>query len=251
MAIEKTKGIVLKHWDYSETSKLVNFITPDRGQLRVLVKGARRPESPFRGKLELFNQGLIIFYPSRFSDLHLLGQFDIICCFPGTGDTLEKAACFYYLAELVGSASYGVEQSRSLYDLLFSILRHASSLEKISSALIWFEFQFLRILGVLAPLDRCSRCGKRLSEELFFSPREKGWLCSSCRGADSRALALAPGVVAAMKYIQEGGVEKMGRLKLTASQNASIRKITRSLIDTHLGKRLKSLRFLEHIIFTE
>lgn len=248
MAVEKTKGIILKNWDYSETSKLVNFITPDWGQLRLLVKGGRRPESPFRGKLEIFNQGNIVFYPSRFSDLHLLSRFDLRHCFPAASGTLDKASCYYYFAELVGSASYGAEQSGRLYALFLHVLQNAVSIEEILPALIWFEFNFIHLLGVLPPLDRCSRCSRKLSGRLFFSPRKKGWLCPSCRDSDPASWILPAGVVAAMKYIRGGKVEKMKKLKLSPSQSASIRKVTRSLIDTHLGKRLKSLRFLEQII---
>ena len=96
MAIQKTRGIVLRVRDFRETSKLVTFITPDWGRLNTLAKGVRRPKSKLRGKLELFNYGTLIFYPSRNSDLHLLSQFDLLNDFPRAGENLEKSAYFYY-----------------------------------------------------------------------------------------------------------------------------------------------------------
>ena len=40
----KTHGIVLARWDFGNTSRVLTFLTPDRGRLGVLAKGARRPK---------------------------------------------------------------------------------------------------------------------------------------------------------------------------------------------------------------
>jgi len=105
---QKIRGIILQSRDYTETSKLVNFLTPEQGLLKTLAKGARRSTSPLRGKLELLNYGTLVFYPSRSSDLHLLAQFDLLIPFPEALNTLEKSAFFHYLAELASSAAYGL-----------------------------------------------------------------------------------------------------------------------------------------------
>jgi DNA repair protein RecO (recombination protein O) len=248
VAVQKTTGIVLKSWDFTESSKIVNFITSDWGQLKVLAKGARRPDSSLRGKLELFNHGLLIFYPSRFSDLHLLSQFDLLGSFPAVGEILEKAALFYYLAELVASASFGKEQSRSLYTCLLQTLEHSRSIKNVSLTQVWFELHFLRSLGVFPSLERCSRCEQSFAGQIFFSRKNQGWLCSACRGGDPDSFRITAGVMAAVRYLQTEGIAGVERLRLSLRQDKILRMVNRSLIDTHLDKRLKSLRFLEHVI---
>ena len=52
--IEKIEGIIISEKDYSETSKIINVLTKDRGIIGIMCKGAQTLKSPFRsvtGKL--------------------------------------------------------------------------------------------------------------------------------------------------------------------------------------------------------
>jgi len=53
---------VLKCGDYLETSKIVTVLTPDRGKLAGLVKGAKRPRSRFGSSLEPVTYIELLFY---------------------------------------------------------------------------------------------------------------------------------------------------------------------------------------------
>ncbi len=247
MALHKTKGLVLQSRDYTETSKLVNFLTPDCGQIKTLAKGARRRESKLRGRLELFNYGHLVFYQSRTSDLHILGQFDLIESFPPVRATLAKSALAYYMAELAASASYGAEQSRYLLQLLLHVLRKADAIGSLPDARLWFEVRFLYGLGVFPPTGRCSRCGKQHGRRSWFSPWEKGWLCADCRGSDRQATPIAPGLSEAIDYLLEGDLTRGQKLKLSPAQLEALQSIVRYLIDSQLGKKLRSRKFLQQV----
>src|SRR3954453_10983479 len=71
---ERTIGIILRTRSLTETSLIVNWLTPDLGRLSTVAKGARRPKSPFRGKLDLFYEADFSFARSRKSDLHTLRE---------------------------------------------------------------------------------------------------------------------------------------------------------------------------------
>ncbi len=58
----------------TETSLIVHWLTPDFGRIATVAKGARRPKSPFLGKLDLFYEADFSFSRSRRSDLHLLRE---------------------------------------------------------------------------------------------------------------------------------------------------------------------------------
>jgi len=53
---EHTEAIVLKGVDFSETSRIVTLITPDRGKMACMAKGVKRPKSPMAGVLDTFNR---------------------------------------------------------------------------------------------------------------------------------------------------------------------------------------------------
>ncbi|MFH1038495.1 MAG: DNA repair protein RecO [PVC group bacterium] len=254
MAPQKTKGIVLKSRDYTETSKLVSILSPDGGLLRTLAKGSRRPASPLRGKLEVFNYGDLIFYPSRTSDLHILAQFDVIEHFPAARATLERSALFQYLAELAASAAYGEENSRELFKLLLHTLQNAAVINAIPPSRLWFEIRYLNLLGVLPPFDRCSRCRGALGDGVRFFLPELHWLCPGCGQKYAAAVLIEPGVMSAIRYINKSGLVQVVNLRLSERQSSIADRLLCYLVDSTVDKKLKSRRFLDQIsnkVFTE
>ncbi len=254
MPPQKTRGIILKSRDYTETSKLVNILTADSGLLKTLAKGSRRPASPLRGKLEVWNYGDLVFYPSRASDLHILAQFDVIEHFPLAVSTLERTALFHYLSELAAVAAYGEETSRELFELLLHTLRHAAVIDAVSQVRLWFEIRYLSILGVLPPFDRCSRCRKALGDGARFFLAEREWLCPGCGPKYADAVLIEPGVLSAVRYINRSGLASAVNLRLSERQSAVADRLLRYLVDSTVDKKLMSRRFLNQIsnkIFTE
>jgi DNA repair protein RecO (recombination protein O) len=71
---ERTTGIILRTRPLTETSLIVHWLTPDLGRIATVAKGARRPKSLFRGKLDLFYEADFSFARSRKSELHNLRE---------------------------------------------------------------------------------------------------------------------------------------------------------------------------------
>src|SRR5918996_3333774 len=71
---ERATGIILRTRPLTETSLIVQWLTPDAGRIATVAKGARRPKSPFRGKLDLFYEADFSFARSRKSELHTLRE---------------------------------------------------------------------------------------------------------------------------------------------------------------------------------
>lgn len=74
MKVETTSGLILRTRPLTETSLIVHWLTPDLGRVATVAKGARRPKSPFAGKLDLFYTADFSFSRSRSSDLHNLRE---------------------------------------------------------------------------------------------------------------------------------------------------------------------------------
>ena len=74
---QRATGIILRTRPLTETSLIVNWLTPDLGRLSTVAKGARRPKSPFRGKLDLFYEADFSFQRSRRSELHALREVSL------------------------------------------------------------------------------------------------------------------------------------------------------------------------------
>src|SRR6185503_10810022 len=75
--IERAQGLVLRTRPFTETSLIVQWLTPEFGRVDTVAKGARRPKSPFRGKLDLFYLADFSFTRSRRSELHTLREVSL------------------------------------------------------------------------------------------------------------------------------------------------------------------------------
>src|SRR5580698_10988190 len=71
---ESTHGIILRTRPLTETSLIVHWLTPGLGRLATVAKGARRPKSPFAGKLDLFYAADFSFSRRRRAELHTLRE---------------------------------------------------------------------------------------------------------------------------------------------------------------------------------
>ncbi|HSU54228.1 MAG TPA: DNA repair protein RecO, partial [Candidatus Dormibacteraeota bacterium] len=75
--IESAAGLVLRTRPLTESSIIVHWLTADLGRLATVAKGAHRPKSPFRGKLDLFYEADFTFARSRRSELHTLREMSL------------------------------------------------------------------------------------------------------------------------------------------------------------------------------
>ena len=75
--MDKARGIVIRLTRLSDTSLIVHWCTEEVGLLKTVAKGARRPRSPFAGKLDLFVEADLVWVPSRASELHILKEVEV------------------------------------------------------------------------------------------------------------------------------------------------------------------------------
>jgi DNA repair protein RecO (recombination protein O) len=146
--LKSTAAILLRRTRLSDTSWIVTWLTETDGRLKTAAKGARRPKSPFAGKLDLFFLEEISYTPSRKSDLHALREVALVEPFGGLRtDYLrtQLAAYFVELIELVTEAEHPVPE---LFDLLLRALRYLDSGRPTQRALLHFESELVRLLGI-------------------------------------------------------------------------------------------------------
>ncbi|MEI2725374.1 MAG: DNA repair protein RecO [Verrucomicrobiota bacterium] len=74
---EAATGLILRTRALTETSLIVNWLTPNLGRISTVAKGARRPKSTFAGKLDLFYAADFTFQRSRRSNLHTLREIKL------------------------------------------------------------------------------------------------------------------------------------------------------------------------------
>lgn len=171
-------AVIGRRHDFRESSRLVTLFTRDLGRLVVLAKGAHRADSPFLGRLDLFNECRVVLAPDR-GGLRLLERAELAV----ERRALRLPARFLaasYIGELCDAGFAGDRPDAELFDLLQGglVLLERCPLASVAVVVLGLELRYLRHLGALPALDRCAECGCGLQR-------------GGCRGADGSLLCRA------------------------------------------------------------
>jgi len=145
---EKTTGIVLRIRPLTESSLIVHWLTRELGRIATVANGARRPKSPFRGKLDLFYLCKFSFARSRRSDLHTLREVSLQethSLLRRDLSWLEQAAHAVQLLEQTTETETPLPE---FFRLLVGFLKHLPEQLPQPQTVLAFEMKVLRILGL-------------------------------------------------------------------------------------------------------
>ncbi len=234
MPPQKTQGIVLGSIDWHETSKIVTFYTKDFGKIRGVAKGAKRKKSKF-SPLEILSRHTIVFYEREDKDLYTLGECQAEETFPNIRKDIKKVAYGAYLAELVNAVSTS-EKNELLFDLFSKALHFLEKKEDSEIIIRAFETRLLDILGFGLHLNTCLICKKELKENFKFNPGLGGLICIH-HPQDGIRISEET-----RNFLKNPGIKKV-----SSEARKELKTILQNSVLYHIGKKLKSLDFLEAI----
>lgn len=149
--ISDEPAFVLHHYDWSETSLILEVYTRHHGRIALVAKGAKRPSSSFRPVL-LPLQPLQLSYGGE-AEIRTLKSAEWVGghVMP-TGEALLSG---YYLNELLLRLLARDDPHPALFDLYAQVVRVLASghAELLEAALRAFELGLLRAIGLLPQLD--------------------------------------------------------------------------------------------------
>ena len=145
----KTSGTLIKLTKLTETSLIVRWCTDDMGIIKTVAKGARRPKSPFVGKLDLFFRCEIEVHPARKGDLHILKELAVERPrFPLRKNYLQTLAASYFI-KLIDKVVETETPIPEIADLLERGLNFLEENDADKKAVLHFEKQLAGFLGII------------------------------------------------------------------------------------------------------
>ena len=245
MAILRTEAIVLRTFDFRETSLIANFFTREYGRIDGLLKGIRREPKKFASTLEPFSSNEIIFYQKRSSQLHLISQCDLKDNFNNLRKDLKSIAHGCYLTDLIQQLMPQEEKNEEVYMLTLLALKQIDRGEDAEKALRVFIIKFLKLIGFRPRLDGCVACDKNILQEAYFNVKRGGLLCANCNGRDNHSTSVLKGTVASILHIEQSNWQDALRLGLNAKVKEELHSILHNFMEFHLQIRPKSKELLE------
>ncbi|MFH1968973.1 MAG: DNA repair protein RecO [Verrucomicrobiota bacterium] len=222
--IIKTQAIVLRMSPFSETSRVVLWLTRDHGKIATIIKGAHRRRSPFMGQMDLFYTCELLVYLRLFRGLHIVKECAPLKPRTPLRSRWRATACASYFTELVARISPLYAPHPELFHLLDMALDYFADQSALELGLFWFELKLMKVMGLSPQLKECLLCHHPLTtddrrqttddrrapalgarEASVFSCVRGGVLCKTCAPSsrlEEVGMPITPDILGMLRFWQ-------------------------------------------------
>ena len=241
MKQEKIEGIIVSETNYSESSKILNILTCDRGLISVMSKGCRKIKSKLRAVSGRLTYGYFYIYYKE-KGLSILKEVDIIDSFRNIMLDLNNISYATYLTELTLQVV-----KHSYDDNIYSI--YVSALKKIndgfSPSIITsiLEVKYLEYLGIKPSIDACSVCGST-KDIVTISSVRGGYVCKDCYQDEVLVSQKCIKLIRMFYYVD---IAKITELDIKDDTMKEINRFIDNYYEDYSGLYLNSNMFLKNL----
>jgi DNA repair protein RecO (recombination protein O) len=251
--VYRTEAIVLRRIDFGEADRLLTVFTPERGKLRLVAKGARKPSSRKSGHVELFSRGQFLVAVGR--DLDIITQAETLEPHLPLHQDLQRTTYAYYVAELADAFAAEQDENRPLFTLLQDALGWLCTASEpselsgwLSLATRYYELHLLGLVGFQPQLFVCGQCKSQLAPEInYLSAAAGGVLCPKCGYERLGTIALSVNALKVLRFLQTREWEICRLLRISPASHAEIEAALNTYITYHLERKLKSIDFIHRL----
>jgi len=249
MAVIKTKGIIIKRINLGEADKILTIITGDRGKIRVVARGVRRPNAKLSGFLELFRYNDYLLAEGR--NLDIITGAATIESFRQISLNLRKIGLAYYVAEIIDKLVEETQEADRVFDLVYAVFKEINSnrlpLDFIKG---FFEFNILSALGFKPELNKCIVCEKPIdpTQKFGFSVMLGGLVDNDHFFSDPQAIVLDQSTAEILCAMANAPLKHFYQKENLSEVTPQVAKISSSFLDYMMEKNLRSKEFLEEVL---
>ncbi len=248
-AARRTQALVLRAYEYGESSQILHLLTRDEGRVHGIAKGARRLNGSFHGGADSLQMGEALVYPRRAgAELRTLGGFSATTHFPGLRESIARFNAGSHVLALLLAFTREEAPDPFVFELAVAALRLLEVADDGQAPAIgtFFEAMLLRHAGFLPDLLQCALCGKPAKNvtSARLSPLRGGLLCRECAGEDPGAVKVTGAVVAALRTASSGPLAAALRSAPDSATYRGLREALDAWTTVVLDRPLRTSRFL-------
>jgi DNA repair protein RecO (recombination protein O) len=244
--VYRTEAIVLRRTDFGEADRLLTAFTPERGKLRLVAKGARKPSSRKSGHVELFSHGQFMVAVGR--DLDIITQAETLEPYLPLREDLLRTTYAYYVAELADAFTAEQDENRPLFELLKDAFGWVCAADDLPLVARYYELHLLGLAGYQPQLFVCGGCKKRLEPEVnYLSAADGSVFCRKCGYDRLGTTEISVNALKVLRFLQTREWDTCRLLRLSLASHAEVERLMGGYITYHLERRLKSVDFLHQL----
>ena len=239
-----TCGLVLRETVTRDADKILTVLTPDRGRLSVIARGARRKGSRVAAACQLLAYSEMTLYEKgRWT---MLDAADTIELFDGLRQDLTALSLAAYFAELTEAVSDG---SGDVLPLLLNALYALSALKKppqlVKPA---FQFRLMALAGYEPMADGCALCGAPQPENPMLDVVHGVVHCGKCREKGGLSLPLTASGLAALRYVLYGDPRRLYSFSLPPEGLRALNHAADAYVSAQLERSFRTLDYYKTIL---
>lgn len=238
--IIKDRALVLKTYEYGESSVVAVALTRSHGKVRLLAKGARRPKSALQGVVRTGSVCEVVLYYRSERGLQILKELETVAAFESSNGDLERLCLFQAGLEIVDRSIVEREADEKVFDLIEAFMRLLPDAADPWALFFALEITVLKMIGSFPSTAVCGRCRRPLDREAFALEPASGLVsCLSCGGEGTHALSTeSSSRIACMERL---GVEGAAGMRLGGAERKEIGELIHRVFVSHIdGYRLPS-----------
>ncbi len=256
MALEKTEAVILKTFNWSESSRTVVFFSKEYGRLPLVDKGGRSFKTK-RGRLQPFSKLDVTFYSSEKESNGYVSDSELLQMYTFEKDgTLGRLAYGSAACEMLNMLLPDEQPQRAIYQYFIKYLEMIDKAEKqfLPSLFVAFFLRIISQLGYHPSLQFCVNCNKEINiensgKEYSLSPKRGGVVCRSCQIAGDYYIPLSSDNLRLLIALQKASLSEACALPIGYQQTSLLLDALQKLLSyqADLKSNLKSLEFLEKL----
>lgn len=263
MPSRESEALVLRTYPYREADLIVSFFSRDRGKLRGIARGVRRPKNRFGAALERLAHVRLGYFQKQTVELVRIDRGELLALPLVTQLDYPASLALDYVAEVAEEVLPDHEPNDAYFRLMALSVEAgraawadsgrasqggaAQTGDWLWPTLTYFALWSVRLGGWLPPLNRCLETGVALAPDqtAWFDRTHEGLLSADVRSPD--AWALSPDSRALAQRMLRGPLADFSDQPWSVETGADLRLFLNQRLEMHLEKRLRSLTLMAQL----
>jgi len=241
MKIESLEGIVLSETNYSESSKILNVFTKEKGLIGIMSKGCRNMKSKLRGVSRKLVYGTFHIYYKP-NGLSTLIGVDVLNSFSKTIMDLERISYASFILDLTNQVLRQAEDNNIFELLKDTLIKIEEGLDPNALANI-LELKLLDYLGVRPSIDTCALCGSD-KQIVTLSSSGGGYICKNCYNNEYLVSEKTIKMIRMYYYVD---IKNITKLDVSKEVTTEINQFLDDYYERYTGLYIKSKDFIKKI----
>lgn len=217
----RTRGLVLKKLDYSDSSIIVTLFTYTLGKVKVIIRGAKRPKSRFVSVFETFNVVETVIQVKENREIQHVSDAKTLMSYVELRKSYLKQVWAGRVMRFVDSVLPELSPSKGLYSLTERTLFMLAHEKNEEAVFVAYVSKALKVLGYGIHLSSCMRCGDM--NVLYLSPSRGGGICTNCAKTENYLIYLTHSGVESLQCLYDGSLSTAAKFQASGLVNSILK----------------------------